>query len=107
MFFNEALLKQMKQWLYYSFPLFLFSYSHGQNITRILLKQNTKIPIPFAKIYAPDLKTGTISNEKGQFYLHGISTVFSEDKQGNYLPLIPQSKLQSTISAEKITVLCL
>ncbi len=44
----------------------------SQSFTGTVIDKSTKKPIPFAQIYFVDLKTGTITNQKGEFKVDDI-----------------------------------
>ncbi|WP_179353728.1 TonB-dependent receptor [Winogradskyella vidalii] len=44
--------------------------SYAQNVIKgIVLEQSTQTPIPYATVYAPEIETGTVTDEKGEFTL--------------------------------------
>ena len=55
----------------------LFSFitliSFSQDFTGTILDKETKLPIPFAKVYFVDLKTGTIADENGVFKIENFN----------------------------------
>ncbi|MCH7399025.1 carboxypeptidase-like regulatory domain-containing protein [Belliella sp. DSM 107340] len=53
--------------------MFLFTLAYGQKIDGFLIDEHSKEPVSYAHIYSSQSKKGTLSNEKGQFELSGLS----------------------------------
>ena len=64
--FSSQNRNKMKKYIFVFFLLFLFSKVNAQFIGTVL-DSTTKTTIPYADIYFPDLKTGTTTDDKGQF----------------------------------------
>ena len=58
----------MKKIIFVFFLLFLFIKVNAQFVGTVLDKQ-TNEPVSFADVYFPDLKTGTTTDDKGEFTL--------------------------------------
>ncbi|WP_157634827.1 carboxypeptidase-like regulatory domain-containing protein [Spirosoma panaciterrae] len=65
-------MNEIRKWLLI-INLFVTTYSYSQSVNGFVVDVVTNQKIPFANIYCPIVKTGTLSNENGEYEFHSQS----------------------------------